>query len=88
MAGGPDDDTIRGYIGNDVGYGNQGNDDLRDTVTSLGADRYFGGYGDDLLKGGGGDDQLSGGPGVDTIKGGAGIDTCSSPSRPPGATGC
>ena len=88
MAGGPGDDVIRGYSGIDEGTGNKGNDDLRDKVTSLDADLYFGGYGDDLLKGRGGNDRLVGGPGSDQIRGGAGDDTCSSPSSPPGATSC
>ena len=88
MAAGPGDDIVRGYTGNDSGTGNRGSDDLRDKLTSLDSDIYYGGYGDDLIKGRGGDDKLVGGPGADQIRGGAGTDTCTSPSGRPNALSC
>ncbi|HEX7187029.1 MAG TPA: hypothetical protein VF423_02295 [Actinomycetes bacterium] len=75
-------------MGDDVGFGNRGDDHLSDRPTSLGDDRYSGGRDEDFLDGDGGDDTLFGGPDVDEIRGGFGIDTCRSPSNPPRALGC
>ncbi len=60
--GGPGDDIVFGERGNDILRGGEGNDQL------------FGGIGDDLLDGGPGNDRLSGGFGADSIDGAAGDD--------------
>jgi Ca2+-binding RTX toxin-like protein len=60
--GGPGDDVVYGERGNDILNGGEGND------------RLYGGIGDDLLHGGPGDDRLSGGFGADSIDGEAGDD--------------
>ncbi|MGB7589336.1 MAG: calcium-binding protein [Solirubrobacterales bacterium] len=60
--GGPGDDVVFGERGNDILRGNEGND------------RLYGGIGDDLLEGGPGNDLLSGGFGADGIDGGPGND--------------
>ena len=64
-AGGDEDHTIIGGLGNDILTGGDGNDILN------------GGAGDDILFGGAGDDILFGGSGSDTMHGGAGADTFS-----------
>ncbi|HEY5976354.1 MAG TPA: calcium-binding protein [Solirubrobacterales bacterium] len=60
--GGPGDDVVFGERGNDRLEGGEGNDQL------------FGGIGDDLLRGGPGNDRLAGGFGADSIDGQAGDD--------------
>jgi Ca2+-binding RTX toxin-like protein len=59
--------TFEGGEGDDVVYGERGNDILRG---GPGNDQLFGGIGDDLLQGGSGDDRLAGGFGFDSIDGG------------------
>lgn len=63
--------TFEGGPGDDVVYGERGNDTLNG---GEGNDRLFGGIGDDLLRGGPGNDRLSGGFGADSIDGQAGND--------------
>lgn len=58
--------TFEGGEGDDVVYGERGNDILRG---GPGNDQLFGGIGDDLLQGGSGDDRLAGGFGFDSIDG-------------------
>jgi len=58
--------TFEGGEGDDVVYGERGNDILRG---GPGNDQLFGGIGDDLLQGGPGDDRLAGGFGADSIDG-------------------
>jgi Ca2+-binding RTX toxin-like protein len=58
--------TFEGGEGDDVVYGERGNDILRG---GPGNDQLFGGVGDDLLQGGSGDDRLAGGFGYDSIDG-------------------
>lgn len=60
--GGPGDDIVFGQRGNDTLRGGEGNDHL------------FGGIGDDLLRGGPGNDRLGGGFGADSIDGEGGDD--------------
>jgi Ca2+-binding RTX toxin-like protein len=60
--GGPGDDVVFGERGNDILRGGEGNDQL------------FGGIGDDLLQGGTGNDRLAGGFGADSIDGQSGDD--------------
>jgi Ca2+-binding RTX toxin-like protein len=63
--------TFEGGPGDDVVFGERGNDTLRG---GEGNDRLYGGIGDDLLQGGPGNDVLSGGFGADAIDGGPGND--------------
>jgi Ca2+-binding RTX toxin-like protein len=63
--------TFEGGEGNDVVFGERGNDILRG---GPGNDQLFGGIGDDLLEGGPGDDRLAGGFGGDSIDGQEGDD--------------
>lgn len=63
--------TFEGGPGNDVVFGERGNDILRG---GEGNDQLYGGIGDDLLEGGPGNDLLSGGFGADGIDGGPGND--------------
>jgi Ca2+-binding RTX toxin-like protein len=63
--------TFEGGPGDDVVFGDRGNDTLRG---GGGDDRLYGGIGDDVLEGGEGDDWLCGGFGADTIDGGEGSD--------------
>ena len=63
--------TFEGGPGNDIVFGERGNDILRG---GEGNDRLYGGIGDDLLEGGPGNDVLSGGFGADAIDGGPGND--------------
>jgi VCBS repeat-containing protein len=58
--------------GNDVAFGDGGNDTL---TGNLHNDRLFGGAGNDSLAGSNGDDVLYGGAGVDTLLGGNQADT-------------
>ncbi len=58
--------TFEGGAGDDVVFGERGNDILRG---GPGNDQLFGGIGDDLLQGGPGDDRLAGGFGADSIDG-------------------
>lgn len=58
--------TFEGGEGDDVVYGERGNDIL---VGGPGNDQLFGGIGDDLLQGGPGNDRLAGGFGADSIDG-------------------
>jgi Ca2+-binding RTX toxin-like protein len=60
--GGPGDDLVYGERGNDVIDGGGGND------------RLYGGIGDDTVRGGDDNDVVSGGWGVDTVDGQAGDD--------------
>jgi Ca2+-binding RTX toxin-like protein len=63
--------TFEGGEGDDVVFGERGNDILRG---GPGNDQLFGGIGDDLLQGGPGDDRLLGGFGADSIDGEEGSD--------------
>ncbi len=63
--------TFNGGPGNDVIFGDRGNDRLDG---GEGADSLYGGIGDDELSGGPGDDLLSGGFGADSIDGEGGDD--------------
>jgi Ca2+-binding RTX toxin-like protein len=63
--------TFEGGEGNDVVFGERGNDILRG---GPGNDQLFGGIGDDLLEGGPGDDRLAGGFGGDSVDGQEGND--------------
>jgi Ca2+-binding RTX toxin-like protein len=63
--------TFEGGEGNDVVFGERGNDILRG---GPGDDQLFGGIGDDLLQGGPGNDRLVGGFGADSIDGEEGDD--------------
>ncbi|MGN6257532.1 MAG: calcium-binding protein [Solirubrobacterales bacterium] len=63
--------TFEGGPGNDVVYGERGNDTL---LGGPGDDQLFGGIGDDLLLGGPGNDRLVGGFGADSINGEEGND--------------
>lgn len=63
--------TFEGGEGDDVVYGERGNDILRG---GGGNDQLFGGIGDDLLQGGSGNDRLAGGFGADSIDGEGGDD--------------
>lgn len=63
--------TFEGGEGDDVVYGERGNDILRG---GPGNDQLFGGIGDDLLEGGPGNDRLLGGFGGDSIDGQEGDD--------------
>jgi Ca2+-binding RTX toxin-like protein len=63
--------TFEGGEGDDIVFGERGNDILRG---GPGNDQLFGGIGDDLLQGGSGDDRLVGGFGADSIDGEEGND--------------
>lgn len=63
--------TFEGGAGDDVVFGERGNDIL---LGGPGNDQLFGGIGDDLLRGGPGDDRLAGGFGFDSIDGEEGND--------------
>jgi len=63
--------TFEGGEGDDVVFGERGNDILRG---GPGNDQLFGGIGDDLLRGGPGNDRLAGGFGADSIDGDEGND--------------
>jgi Ca2+-binding RTX toxin-like protein len=63
--------TFEGGEGDDVVYGERGNDTL---LGGPGNDQLFGGIGDDLLEGGPGNDRLAGGFGADSIDGEEGDD--------------
>src|SRR4051794_1469160 len=63
--------TFEGGEGDDVVFGERGNDILRG---GPGNDQLFGGIGDDLLQGGPGNDRLVGGFGADSIDGEEGDD--------------
>ncbi len=63
--------TFNGGPGNDVIFGDRGNDRLNG---GEGEDSLYGGIGDDELKGGPGNDLLSGGFGADSIDGESGDD--------------
>ena len=62
LAGGPGNDSFKGFDANDTLAGGDG------------ADTLSGGNGADLLDGQGGDDRIQGGNGVDTLRGGTGQD--------------
>lgn len=66
------DDTIYGFGGRDLLYGDAGNDRI---VGGLGADTLYGDTGHDALAGEAGDDLIYGGPGNDVMAGGDGNDT-------------
>ena len=63
--------TFEGGEGDDVVFGERGNDIL---LGGPGDDQLFGGIGDDLLRGGPGEDRLAGGFGADSIDGEEGND--------------
>ncbi|MGN6557387.1 MAG: calcium-binding protein [Solirubrobacterales bacterium] len=63
--------TFEGGEGDDIVFGERGNDILRG---GPGNDQLFGGIGDDLLEGGPGNDRLVGGFGADSIDGQEGDD--------------
>jgi Ca2+-binding RTX toxin-like protein len=63
--------TFEGGPGNDIVFGERGNDNL---LGGPGEDQLYGGVGDDTLLGGPGNDHLSGGFGADTIDGEGGDD--------------
>lgn len=63
--------TFEGGPGNDVVFGERGNDTLKG---GEGDDQLFGGIGDDLVQGGPGNDRLAGGFGADSIDGQEGND--------------
>jgi Ca2+-binding RTX toxin-like protein len=63
--------TFEGGEGDDVVFGERGNDIL---LGGPGDDQLFGGIGDDLLRGGPGEDRLAGGFGFDSIDGEGGND--------------
>ncbi|HEY3491665.1 MAG TPA: calcium-binding protein, partial [Solirubrobacterales bacterium] len=63
--------TFEGGPGDDVVFGERGNDTLKG---GEGEDQLFGGIGDDLVQGGPGNDRLAGGFGADSIDGQAGDD--------------
>src|SRR3954467_13811916 len=63
--------TFEGGEGDDVVFGERGNDTL---LGGPGNDQLFGGIGDDLLRGGPGNDRLAGGFGADSIDGEEGDD--------------
>ncbi|HWN72611.1 MAG TPA: calcium-binding protein [Solirubrobacterales bacterium] len=63
--------TYEGGEGDDIVFGERGNDILRG---GPGNDQLFGGIGDDLLEGGSGNDRLAGGFGADSIDGEEGDD--------------
>lgn len=63
--------TYEGGEGDDIVFGERGNDILRG---GPGNDQLFGGIGDDLLEGGPGNDRLVGGFGADSIDGQEGND--------------
>jgi Ca2+-binding RTX toxin-like protein len=63
--------TFEGGEGDDVVFGERGNDIL---LGGPGDDQLFGGIGDDLLRGGPGEDRLAGGFGADAIDGEEGDD--------------
>jgi hypothetical protein len=63
--------TFEGGEGDDVVFGERGNDILGG---GPGNDQLFGGIGDDLLRGGPGNDRLAGGFGADSIDGDEGND--------------
>lgn len=67
----PNDDLIRGGIGNDTILGELGFDTL---IGDSGSDRIRGGIGNDLLRGGDDDDNLSGESGDDIVFGDRGDD--------------
>jgi Ca2+-binding RTX toxin-like protein len=63
--------VFEGGSGDDIVFGQRGNDTLRG---GEGNDQLFGGIGDDLLQGGPGNDRLAGGFGADAIDGEEGDD--------------
>jgi Ca2+-binding RTX toxin-like protein len=63
--------TFEGGPGDDIVYGQRGNDTL---LGGAGNDQLFGGIGDDVMRGGPGNDRLAGGFGADAIDGEAGDD--------------
>jgi Ca2+-binding RTX toxin-like protein len=80
IVGTPDDDWLKGTIGDDVIYGRGGNDRIRgiggnDVLCGgNGDDHVDGGPGSDFVFGEGGDDVLGGGDGRDTLRGHGGND--------------
>jgi RTX calcium-binding nonapeptide repeat (4 copies) len=66
------DDTVNASAANDLVYGNEGEDIIRDD--NFGNDYFLGGKGKDLLVGGEGNDSLSGGQDADFLLGSAGND--------------
>ena len=80
IVGTPDDDWLKGTIGDDVIFGRGGDDRIRgiggDDVLcgGNGEDHVDGGPGSDFVMGEGGDDVLGGGDGRDTLRGHGGDD--------------
>jgi Ca2+-binding RTX toxin-like protein len=85
LFGGPGDDTLRAFAGNDYVSGGRGSDSLSG---GAGNDRLRGRAGNDTLNGNRGRDVLRGGLGRDTNNGGVGTDFCRSPSSGPRAHSC
>lgn len=71
LAGGEDDDILRGIGGNDEIFGDLGDDELRG---GTGDDTIFGGRGADEIFGGADNDTITTGRGVDFVSGGQGDD--------------
>ena len=80
IVGTPDDDWLKGTIGDDVIFGRGGNDRIRgiggnDVLCGgNGDDHVDGGPGSDFVFGEGGDDVIGGGDGHDTLRGHGGND--------------
>lgn len=69
--GGPGEDTVFPYSGNDVVRGGKGNDQL---VGNYGGDLVMGERGDDVVMGWNGPDDVRGGPGDDQVWGGGDVE--------------
>jgi Ca2+-binding RTX toxin-like protein len=85
LFGGPGDDTLRAFAGNDYLSGGRGSDLLSG---GGGSDRLRGRAGNDTLNGNRGRDVLRGGLGRDVNYGGRGSDLCRSPATGPRAHSC
>lgn len=74
LFGTPSNDTISSGLGDDVVYGNHGNDVINADVSIVPAlaqannDIVFGGRGNDVIRVGSGEDIVDGGPGNDDIE--------------------
>ena len=83
LTGGPGNDDLRGYGGDDVLTAGAGDDRLAGMAGidlldgGPGDDTSYGGAGNDQQTGGAGNDRLYGGPGDDRLNGGAGDDLIS-----------
>ena len=74
MIGGNGNDEIRTGDGDDYASGNQGDDNILESATQTGLDRFFGGPGDDTILSGLGRDFVSGNQDNDVISLGEGND--------------